>query len=354
MQCRKMFKLQSNTAIQYSQVQYAEPVLAPAQAHAFSLGSQQVNHTNPASYPTDSLVSNQPNFITDPPAPCNYSDTAGSPSSSAMSRSASQRSGSSANSRRSAQQERSLRNLQATNERALNTFILPSHRRSLVQNSLKVEKRRSTPRKRDEKRRCELCPTLFSGEHERNRHFKLVHATEGWRWQIICPTEKWLQPHPGLKSPLQDCKNCCEWKLYGANYNAAAHLRRCHFKVDADTRNLAGNSGGCWPPIRYLEYSYMKLVKVEMISGQRGQKAYRRLGEEKHTELRPGKSADEEEEDGSWAFLSPASALESEMFSFPGSYSGEEFSGSESGQPGYVDLGWYSTATQVSNTFDFA
>ncbi|OAR03057.1 hypothetical protein LLEC1_05045 [Akanthomyces lecanii] len=140
-------------------------------------------------------------------------------------------------------------------------------------------KKVSKARKREEKIKCEICKTELSGDHEHDRHFKLVHQDEGWRWQVIDPCEKGLIPDHSVQFEISECKNCQSGKLYGINYNAAAHIRRVHFK---NTPNIdgskGGSSGGAWPEIRYLEYYYMKLVHVQVLDCSRAHRKTPREG----------------------------------------------------------------------------
>ncbi|ATY65937.1 key lime pathogenicity [Cordyceps militaris] len=148
----------------------------------------------------------------------------------------------------------------------------------------------SKSRKREDKIQCELCPAQLSGDHESARHFKLIHAPEGWRWQILDPAEKGLTPYFRIPVEIMDCKNCQSKKLYGINYNAAAHIRRVHFKNASKAGAKGGSSGGTWPEIRYLEFLYMKLVHVQQISGNTDKPKenidYVRTGREQATVLR--------------------------------------------------------------------
>ncbi|OAA69972.1 hypothetical protein LEL_09788 [Akanthomyces lecanii RCEF 1005] len=156
-------------------------------------------------------------------------------------------------------------------------------------------KKVSKVRKREEKVECHLCLTELSGDHEYDRHFKLVHQAEGWRWQVIDPFEKGLTPDHPVPFEISECKNCQSGKLYGINYNAAAHIRRVHFKntPNIDGGSKGGSSGGAWPEIRYLEYYYMKMVQVQVRDCSRAHRKtpkegvdYVRTGLEKATPYR--------------------------------------------------------------------
>ncbi|KAH7165420.1 hypothetical protein EDB81DRAFT_252713 [Dactylonectria macrodidyma] len=123
---------------------------------------------------------------------------------------------------------------------------------------------------------CEQCqdhPEGFRGEHELRRHVNAKH--EGVVKKFICrdPADVGLVSNVQAINPLSKCKACIGGKQYGAYYNAAAHLRRTHFKPktprgknknNASDERRGGKGGGDWPPMADLKLWFEeKMVKVD-------------------------------------------------------------------------------------------
>jgi len=91
--------------------------------------------------------------------------------------------------------------------------------------------------------------------------------------KFVCITPTSLHDLPKPVVPLSKCKACTQQrKQYGAYYNAAAHLRRAHFRPKAkgrskssskadDPTKRAGKGGGNWPTMEDLK-PWMMEVEV--------------------------------------------------------------------------------------------
>lgn len=103
---------------------------------------------------------------------------------------------------------------------------------------------------------CQFCndqPSGFHGDHELRRHIERHHAQVRRVW--ICKDAS----EDGKF--LSNCKACRNRKTYGANYNAAAHLRRAHFNPCKNKRGgrgkksegRGGMGGGNQPSMEFLK-----------------------------------------------------------------------------------------------------
>jgi hypothetical protein len=135
---------------------------------------------------------------------------------------------------------------------------------------------------------CDDNPDGFRGEHELRRHTEAKHKSVVKKFICVEPENPAAIP-PGVKvfRELRDCKQCKAEKQYGAYYNAAAHLRRTHFRVKGSKKGKkekapggaggmgggakmedvsekrGGKGGGDWPRMNVLKM-WMKEINVPM------------------------------------------------------------------------------------------
>ncbi|PSN63373.1 hypothetical protein BS50DRAFT_559362 [Corynespora cassiicola Philippines] len=111
---------------------------------------------------------------------------------------------------------------------------------------------------------CQYCnerPEGFRGTHELDRHIARAHAAV--RKGFIC-----VDASPDKKF-LANCKHCRNRKVYGAYYNAAAHLRRAHFhprkrgRKGKHDEKRGGIGGGDHPPMETLKQFWIMEIEVE-------------------------------------------------------------------------------------------
>jgi hypothetical protein len=111
---------------------------------------------------------------------------------------------------------------------------------------------------------CQFCqerPEGFRGTHELDRHIARAHAST--RKGYICVD------YSADKKFLANCKHCRNKKVYGAYYNAAAHLRRAHFhprkrgRKGKNDEKRGGIGGGDHPAMDYLKQHWIKEVEVD-------------------------------------------------------------------------------------------
>lgn len=115
---------------------------------------------------------------------------------------------------------------------------------------------------------CDEHTEGFRGDHELRRHLNAKH--KGVVKKVVCrdPASVGLLSKVKALYPLSECRACTSKKQYGAYYNAAAHLRRTHFKPraprgknksPADERR-GGKGGGDWLPMADIKMWYEEVL----------------------------------------------------------------------------------------------
>ncbi|TRX89724.1 hypothetical protein FHL15_009314 [Xylaria flabelliformis] len=113
---------------------------------------------------------------------------------------------------------------------------------------------------------CDKHKEGFRGEHELRRHKDAMHQTHVKKFICIDPRKYGLPHDTRVVNPLSNCKSCKAQKKYGAYYNAAAHLRRNHFRerLPPGRKNSGANGGNGsenWPPLKEM-MNWMKEIWV--------------------------------------------------------------------------------------------
>ncbi|KAF1932473.1 uncharacterized protein M421DRAFT_417188 [Didymella exigua CBS 183.55] len=107
---------------------------------------------------------------------------------------------------------------------------------------------------------CNLRPNGFRGAHELDRHVLRAHAAVRRGYVCVAPA---FQKHF-----LDNCKHCRNGKVYGAYYNAAAHLRRAHFhprkrgRKGKNDEKRGGIGGGDHPAMEWLREHWIRDLEV--------------------------------------------------------------------------------------------
>ncbi|KAG5938111.1 hypothetical protein E4U53_008079 [Claviceps sorghi] len=116
--------------------------------------------------------------------------------------------------------------------------------------------------------KCNEQPEGFRGEHELRRHRKAKHSVVVKKYICRDPALVGLGTTVSVVHPLSECKACTGGKEYGIDYNAAAHLRRAHFKPKPprgrkkkpDDEKRGGKGGGNWPSMPELKPWIMEVL----------------------------------------------------------------------------------------------
>ncbi|KAF2622745.1 hypothetical protein BU25DRAFT_451833 [Macroventuria anomochaeta] len=107
---------------------------------------------------------------------------------------------------------------------------------------------------------CDERPDGFRGTHELDRHIARAHAVVRKGYICVAPSFD--------KHFLDNCKHCRNKKVYGAYYNAAAHLRRAHFhprkrgRKGKNDEKRGGIGGGDHPAMDWLKQHWIQEMEV--------------------------------------------------------------------------------------------
>ncbi|KAI1129078.1 hypothetical protein F5Y10DRAFT_239136 [Nemania abortiva] len=135
---------------------------------------------------------------------------------------------------------------------------------------------------------CDQCNTHsegFRGPHELKRHKQAVHEQRVKKFICVHPSTNGLKVETPIARPLEKCKSCNSQTKYGTHYNAAAHLRRCHFRggpprSTESSERRGGEGGGDWPPMSELSI-WMKEIwvdKLDPMSSEHEKKSDKMMG----------------------------------------------------------------------------
>ncbi|KAL7898984.1 hypothetical protein HDV63DRAFT_395506 [Trichoderma sp. SZMC 28014] len=124
---------------------------------------------------------------------------------------------------------------------------------------------------------CVEYPNGFRGDHELRRHIRAKHKRTVKKYICRDPAKHRIYSELSALYPLDKCKACSSGKLYGAYYNAAAHLRRTHFTAKPSRarggslgKRNGGRGGGDWPPMKQLRLWFHEVTVEVDESGSPG------------------------------------------------------------------------------------
>ncbi|KAK3667374.1 hypothetical protein LTR22_001890 [Elasticomyces elasticus] len=100
---------------------------------------------------------------------------------------------------------------------------------------------------------CQAQPFRCTEERVLSQHYDDVHCEKRKVWICVEPIASNVQAWTPAE-PLGDCEQCKEQKHYSVLYNAAAHLRRVHFRARKRDRVKSEQlESGEAPPIEWLK-----------------------------------------------------------------------------------------------------